>query len=351
MFVLRHFFIITLSGICLLHSGCKSPIEGVPNPNYRMGVYNLNTAQTTILTNTTIPSFQSATYFFSNTDSVIYIIIGNTLLKAPQDLSSVTTLFKTPDSLRASTREEVALSPDNNYVAWALSNGQKIGLYLLNLNTLVFKAVKTIPGTNIQYPRFSTDSRKVVYVTSAQVGGFATIETFNIVTSLIDTTLTDANRTGAAGSRLLFPHFSSNNTRLIYMKNSTGLPSDSLITVNLSGEDKQLLDPECLFLGGVVVSRDGSRIVYTKDASLRPLASIKNEGTGFHEITSSIGNSNNNGFSISPNGEKISYWLANMQNLYVLNSDGTDQKVIARGLNGSFSNDQTRLVLTILVDE
>lgn len=335
--------------LCLLLVACETPAEGVRNPDSEMALFNLDTAQPTFLGNSPISGFQNAVYSFSVTDSTIYVFIGSLLLQTPRDLSDLEVIYRIPDSLSAFQRGNVALSPDNKYVAWALGNGQEIGLYLLNLNTFDLKPIRTIPGTNIQHPNFSTDSRKIVYSTTTQTGGVATIEVFDMFTSAIDTVMTDANLSRTGGSRLQFPHFSGGDTRVIYMKDSPGLARDSLINVNLLGTDKLLLDPLCRSIGGVAVSRDGSRIVYVKDGNPIPLASIKSDGTGFHEITVGFSTGSSSGFSISNNGERISYWMNDRPRLYTLNGDGSSYGVIAQGLNGVYSKDLKSFVFTNVI--
>jgi|GEM_PF-5013507 len=349
MLSLKYYRHLIFAALCFLQLGCETPAEGVRSPDYGMGVFSLDTGQATLLANSSISSFKSAAYFFSDTDSTIYVFIGGLILQAPRDLSDLNILYRIPDSLSAFQRVNLDLSPDNNYVAWSLGNGQEIGLYLLSLNTLVLKPLRRIPGTNVLHPKFSSDSRKIVYATSAQTGGVATIEVFDIFTGAIDTVMIDANPSRTGGSRLQFPHFSEGNTRVIYMKDSPGIARDSLINVNLSGNDKLLLDPLCRSIGGVVVSRDGSRIVYVKDGNPNPLVSIKSDGTGFHEIADRFSTGSSSGFSISNKGERIAYWMGDRPRLYSLDGDGSNHGVVAQGINGVFSNNLTSFVFTNVI--
>ncbi|MGH1363535.1 MAG: TolB family protein [Calditrichia bacterium] len=335
--------ILNINLICftLFLLACSQPSE-VTRPEFKFPliIKEISTNETRLLQDSQNRGFDSSILFFGKNDSSIISANGRFILQIPTDFSAIRTLYIIPTDL-GDINSNVSVSPDKRFLAFSLKPKDPDILweiYLLDLSSLNLKQITNSANTIYQYPSFSPDSEYLVFSGERKDVNLETLEIVNLATMKTDTVLTSQG-VQSTSRRYRYPHFSDTG-RIVYLgKSSAGAFTDSILSIDIFGNDKQILDTECCFVNPVYVSQNGERIVYTKEGSPDLLVSMRSDGTDYVELMNGFNFGGGDGFSISPDGSKILYWSGKNRTLHSMDNNGQNQQVIAVGKNAIISCD------------
>ena len=335
---------------CLLQSCVTEPSDIYKEIKHPLAILNVNNSNIVEFGEDGACAFA---YHFIENDTQILLVgrygLGTINIDGtPSDLIS----FAIPDSLEAMI--DFAISPDSKYGAFVSGGFNKQDVFLLNLETLGFVNVTNSPATNERYPSFSRDGTKLVF--TSQNLDYSSNKKDQTVTildlaSLNRDTVAVHQHTERAGnivSHFHMPFFTSDNNAIIFIKQAPGTKGDSLFTVNIGDQTRNLLDVEAYFWKPMLVGNSGNKILYyTSDESSNGQLAIIDENGHQKRILATGLESGTSKYSISNDGEQVLYSINQFDYLNTINSDGTGHRQIAEGKNGYYSNDRSMIAFAI----
>lgn len=213
-------------------------------------------------------------------------------------------------------------SPDGRRIVFYVEDGGKADLYVMDADGRNRRAITRTPAAGEGAPAFSPDGRRIAFDTDRD-GNFEIY--------VMNADGTDARRLTTSPSRDLAPAWSPDGASIVFMSDRDARPEFDVFRMNADGTGVERLTSGATHWFPQYAP-DGARIamhvwrdVHVLDLATRALARL------------TVDPSNGMYPSWSPDGRRLAFmsWRTGPTELYTMNADGTDQRLIVRMPNGS----------------
>lgn len=254
-----------------------------------------------------------------------------------------------------SDASRIFLSPEANRILM-LGEFEKEGentLVSLNIDGSDRKLIHG-PNGHIVNVNLIENRSRVVYLANSSGGITATdfeLYTANVDGSTARTTINDPFTNGGCVGTLP-PVITSDENKVLYLADHTDLGARDLYMANSNGSGTPIRLHSQLSEGQSVksfqVSSDGAKILVFGDLDtpgINELYTVNSDGTALNKVNETLDPDNNiYAYSLSPNGEKVTYYAAHLnpdtgiysnKRLRVVNSDGSGLTTLRSSFSGS----------------
>ena len=331
-----HKLLILALGVVLLiliHCDFSTDTEGWVEEKYPLRIMDVNGENAKTLIEDGFGT--AALYFVANDEKILALWLNSFSLI---DIDSAAD--RQNYSLPIQRPGLAALSPDGSLLAITGAEGDNVSdLYIVGFDGSNFRNLTHSPDVAESQPSFSVDGKKIVLTTSAKTGD-QSISYYDLEKDTLIQILSHADDPATLNPDYYFwyPYFGPDDHTILF------IAGESLYSLNISTKIQTVLDPKAMY--PLCISDDGRKLVYLKRGDPPAVAIMDADGSGMLELDGDVSYSCE--FHLSKDGRKILIYNRHYDEkmIYIVNSDGTGRKRLARGANASFSSDEARVVFS-----
>ncbi len=251
------------------------------------------------------------------------------------------------------------ISHDRSKIAFIGQKNSEQDIFIMDWNGSNLKKVTNTPSVAKRNPSFSFDGSKIVYILiySSQTQILPSLEIVDIISDETKVVLEDTNHASKSSSPYWYPCFGKDNDIIFYIYEywsyEKNIYEDALYSINVSGINNKIVENDVSRLGNIATTSHSQKIVFLGSGD--PIHIFITDYNGLNKIDLGI-TPIGTFINISDDGTKIVY--GNEQatyddNIVIINSDGTDRKILIKGGSPVFSSDASRVLFIkkeIIVD-
>lgn len=315
--------------LCFLFLSCDE-MEEVYSYSDHFSLYlsNIDGTSNRLIFSDLVPF--SSTYFIDNNTKLLIVLNSGEIIEL--DIDSGTKVTYTNGNL--SIRNSI-LSHDRKKLALINTGSGNQDVYIFDIINKNFTKMTDTPNYFKRDVSFSNDDSKLLYTIVKP--NYAAIESITLSTGVIHeiTRNTSLNYTSLP---FYYPVYGINDSTVYYLLVEFVTPS------SLRSTNNELLDTLCIINFGLTFSGSNGFLVYERSnypASVIAYNTLQHTNLELATVSYAGGITN-----ISEDGSKVLLGTDNgysNEDITIVNIDGTDKKVICRGLNPSLSSDGSKI--------
>ena len=247
-------------------------------------------------------------------------------------------------ALAGAEKAEAAFPGKNGKIALSIDRNSNEDIYTINPDGSGERRLTTDPDDE-RNPDWAPDGRRIVFNDVRQFGTGADIDTEIFIMNADGSGLRQiTNLPGADGS--FRPVFSPDGKQIAFIGDRNNDFDVFVMNADGSGERK-VIDADAF---SVAFSPDGKKLAYTsfENGGNADVFSVNLDGSGKTRLTTDPDFDAVADFS--PSGEKIAFFSNrdSFGDIFVMNADGSDERILTEGGEASFSPNGKKIVVEVI---
>lgn len=320
--------------LCFLFLSCEEVEEAYSYSNhFSLYLTNIDGTNNRLILADLAPF--SSTYFIDNNTKLLIVLNSGEIIELDIDSGTKVTYSNGNLSIRNSI-----LSHDRKKLALINTGSGNQDVYIFDIITKNFTKMTDTPNYFKRDVSFSNDDSKLLYTIVKP--NYAAIESITLSTGVINEITRNASL-NYTSLPFYYPVYGTNDSRVYYLLVEYVTPS------SLRSTNNELLDTLSIISFGLTFSGSNGFLVYERSsypASVIAYNTLQHTNLELATVTYAGGITN-----ISEDGAKVLLGTDNgysNEDITIVNIDGTDKKVICRGLNPSLSSDGLKIAYTYM---